>query len=89
MRTAVDTPPTSYTVTWRTFDNTLGQPSGTGVTEEVRGPRASAPVTMLADAQFISASIQTTHPEYPHWKTPVTFTFRRSGGEWQAVGIDR
>ena len=89
LETAVDTPPTSYTVTWRAFDNTLGEATGAGVTVDVRSPLASAPSALLSGAQFISASVQTIHPEYPHWKTPVTFTFRRAGNEWQAVGIDR
>ena len=44
---------------------------------------------MLRDAAFIRVSVQTIHPDYPAWSSPVTFTFRRAGTQWETVGLDR
>ena len=44
---------------------------------------------MLRDAAFIRVSVQTIHADYPAWSSPVTFTFRRAGTQWETVGLDR
>jgi hypothetical protein len=33
--------------------------------------------------------VSTTHPDFPAWSNPVTFTFRRNGTQWETVGLDR
>jgi hypothetical protein len=35
------------------------------------------------------AGIQTYHPEFPAWASPVTLYFRRTQEGWQTVGLDR
>jgi hypothetical protein len=85
----IATAPSSYRIVWKAFDNTLGQPSDPVATVEVSAPRAVAPPSLLAGAEFVMAAVQTNHPEYPHWTKPVTFTFRRAGSAWQAVGLER
>jgi hypothetical protein len=81
-------PPSSYTVDWQTFDNAVGKPSGSPTSVQVTSPQATAPPPLLS-AQFLTASVSTSHPDYPAWKAPVTFTFRRTSNGWDAVGIDR
>ena len=43
----------------------------------------------ILDAAFLRVSVRTTHPDYPAWANPVTFTFRRNGTQWETVGLDR
>jgi hypothetical protein len=54
----------------------------------VTSPRFEVP-QMLRDAAFLRVSVRTIHPDYPAWSNPVTFTFRRSGTQWETVGLDR
>ena len=53
------------------------------------GSRAMAPAAVLNGALFVSVAVRTTHPDYPVWAMPVTFTFRRVPNGWQAVGLER
>ena len=92
-------PPQSYRVEWSRFDNATGTSTpdavggvvgGTvGRTETgVTSPRFDMPQT-LREAAFVRVSVSTIHPDYPAWATPVTFTFRRNGTQWETVGLDR
>jgi hypothetical protein len=85
----IASPPALYTVSWSRFDNVSGSASGTPVETRTNEPRVSAPAAVLQGADFVTAVVRTTHPDFPHWDTPVTFTFRRAGDAWQTVGIDR
>jgi hypothetical protein len=89
VRAGLTTPPASYRIAWHAFDNTLGERGPEVATSVVEAPRAAAPPALLSDAVFVSASVQTSHRDYPHWATAVTFTFRRSPSGWEAVGLDR
>ena len=81
--------PQDYMMTWSRFDNATGSPAGTGVEMRVGEPKATAPQQVLDGAEFVSVAIQTVHGDYPQWRLPVVFTFRRATGGWQAVGIER
>jgi hypothetical protein len=81
-------PATSYRVTWSRFDNATGAAVGTPVEADASDTRVTAPAALL-DAPFLTAAIQTMHPDYPGWSSPVTFTFRRAGTQWETVGLDR
>jgi hypothetical protein len=85
----VASPPTEYVLAWSRFDNETGAKVGAPIEMRVPSPRATAPANILANADFVSVDVQTVHPEYPHWRVPATFTFRRSGTGWHAVGLDR
>jgi hypothetical protein len=83
-------PPTAaYVLSWSRFDNGTGASTDSPVETKSSETRASAPAGLLQGAAFVSVSVRTVHPEYPQWNRPVTFTFRRNDGGWQAVGIDR
>ena len=88
-------PPASYSVTWSRFDNATGtatpiEVGGTaaGTSAVVSSPRFELP-QLLRDAAFVRVSVQTIHPDYPAWSVSVTFTFRRAGTQWEAVGLSR
>jgi hypothetical protein len=95
----IATPPQSYRLEWSRFDNATGTATPemvSGVVGGVAGrtetgvtsPRFAVP-QILRDAAFIRVSVSTTHPDYPAWSNPVTFTFRRNGSQWETVGLDR
>ena len=81
--------PSAYELSWSRFDNQAGALVGRPVEARVTEPRAAAPAPVLAGADFVSVTVRTVHADYPHWNAPVIFTFRRAGGSWQTVGVDR
>jgi hypothetical protein len=87
-------PPQSYRLEWSRFDNATGtatasvQGGTTGGASSTQTPRFDVPQP-LRDAAFIRVSVQTIHPDYPAWSSPVTFTFRRADTQWETVGLDR
>jgi len=84
----VSSPASRYAFAWSRFDNATGSTSGTVETSTTEA-RATAPSAVLNGAQFVSVAVKTSHPDYPGWEAPVTFTFRRVSNGWQPVGIDR
>jgi hypothetical protein len=85
----IASPATRYALTWSRFDNATGTVTGDPVAETATEARASAPAALLKGAEFVNVAVRTTHPDFPHWDTPVTFTFRRLPNGWQAVGLER
>ena len=83
------TPGSGYTVSWSRFDNGIGKAEAPGDEMHVIGERATAPSTLLADAEFVMATIRGEHPDHPGWAQPVQVYFRRSASGWGAVGIVR
>jgi hypothetical protein len=85
----VATAPTGYVLTWSGFDNATGLPAGKPVEMRVTEPRAAAPRQLLESSEYLTATVQTLHPDHPAWRLPVTLTFRHVAGGWQAVGLER
>jgi hypothetical protein len=83
------TPPDGYAIQWRHFDNFGGPGRTIGAELRLVQPRANAPVDQLHGREFVSVTIRTLHPDYPHWGDPVPVYFRRTAEGWQPVGIDR
>jgi hypothetical protein len=89
-------PQAEYRFTWSRFDNATGATSQAvegslmaptaGIIEHV--VRIEVPKALL-DSPFLRVSVSTIHPDYPAWASPVTFTFRRNGTQWETVGLDR
>ena len=80
--------PEGYTVRWSRFDNATDTHTPVGSEQIIKEARSVAPPEVLAGAEYVSVSIATRHPKFPSWK-PVQVYFRRAGGAWQTVGIDR
>jgi len=78
-----------YTLTWSRFDNDADAMVGPTWDTTSTAPMAHAPVEILASAPFVTVSITTSHPDFPHWMDPVRVYFRRTADGWDTVGIDR
>jgi hypothetical protein len=85
----IASPNALYTLTWSRFDNATGTATGTPVEVRSNETRSAAPPAVLQGAEFVTVAVRTSHSDFPHWASPVTFAFRRTGAGWQAVGIDR
>jgi hypothetical protein len=77
-----------YALTWSRFDNTAQTSTG-AVATTASEARATAPASVLNGAEYVTVAVRTTHPDYPVWAMPVTFTFRRVPNGWQIVGVER
>jgi hypothetical protein len=78
-----------YDLTWSRFDNATGQNTGTAVQMHLTAPQGVAPAAILQDSAFVALTIQSRHPEFPQWASPVHVHFRRSAEGWQTVGLER
>jgi len=85
----VSTEPTRYTLAWSRFDNDADATLGPVWDATTSAPRAVAPAALLDAAAFITVSVETNHPDFPHWRLPVQIYFRRSADGWETVGLDR
>jgi hypothetical protein len=79
-----------YTVQWSRFDNAAGTHQDEGSEQTVAQPRAQAPASLLSGgAEYIAARLRAFHPDHPAWSDPVAVYFRRTGGGWTLVGLER
>ena len=81
--------PSGYVLSWSRFDNATAGRVGDNIETRVTEPEAEAPRQLLEGSDYVSVAVQTLHPDYPNWRLPVTFTFRRAWGGWHAVGLER
>jgi hypothetical protein len=81
-------PADHYRVQWARFDNTTGQASAVGDAVVVKEAKAQVPRELLS-AAYIRAIVTSHHPQQPNWVHPVHVYFRRSGDQWQTVGLER
>ena len=84
-------PPTKgYQAVWNRFDNAArtAQPIGSATpsqSERIQGP-ADLP---KADGTFVKVSVSALESAHPAWAKPVDVYFRRAGGAWRLVGVER
>jgi hypothetical protein len=81
--------PSRYTFSWSRFDNATSETTGTPVETTAPETRTAAPAAVLTGAEYVTVAVRTTHPDFPTWEMPVTFTFRRASNGWQLVGVER
>ena len=82
--------PVTYRATWARFDN------ATGTTQPIGG-EAQGNTTMLpapsslptADGSYVEVNIAADAKDHPAWQRPVKIHFRREGGGWKLVGLER
>lgn len=82
--------PVTYRATWARFDN------ATGATQPIGG-EAQGNTTMLpapsdlptADGSYVEVNVAADAKDHPAWKRPVKIHFRREGGGWKLVGLER
>lgn len=82
------TPPARYLLMWHRFDNVAGEQRP--VTDELIVPEEGGRLPAeLANDEFAALSLRAIHPEFPGWRRFTNVYFRRSGGGWETVGIER
>ncbi len=85
-----DAPKGGYQVAWSRFDNVAGTTQAIGSPASAAGERLQAPGDLAqADGAYVKASISAVDAPHRSWSTPVDVYFRRAGGAWQLVGVDR
>jgi hypothetical protein len=83
-----------YTAQWSTLDYAAGSSKPIGEPVEVASADLALPLpAALASrpaGEYIEVDVRGTHPAHPGWAAhPVTFSFRRTAGGWELVGINR
>jgi hypothetical protein len=82
-------PPANYQLQWFRFDNATSTRTPVGSRETVTDASGRAPSELLGAGDFVGVEISATHPQRPGWAKPSTFFFRRGGGGWTLVGVER
>ena len=75
---------------WFRLDNAVDTRTDVGEQVIVTDLRAAAPPELLSGGgDYVGVTMTATHPKQPGWARPATFYFRRAGGGWQTVGVER
>jgi hypothetical protein len=77
--------PQRYDAKWFTFDNATGVSQPIGATSAAESPMA-APA--LPESAFLKVELSAVGAAQA-WETPVSIYFRRRGGSWALVGLER
>jgi hypothetical protein len=87
--------PRRYTAQWFVWNNAAGTTQPVGSPVELVGQRDLAlplPVALASrpSGEYIGVTVTGDHPAHPGWaEHAVTFSFRRTAGGWETVGIER
>jgi hypothetical protein len=83
-------PEKGYEVRWFRFNNATGQSDSLGLpTTSIAGPFHPPAALPDVDGAFVRVSIRAIEAGHTAWKVPVEVYFRRSGGNWTLVGVER
>jgi hypothetical protein len=85
----VSIPPRSYRVQWFQFDNADDTLTPVGTVATAERTCVSLPDDLRSDTEFIAADISAVDPQHLAWQQPVRVFFRRSGENWNLVGVER
>jgi hypothetical protein len=81
--------PEMYRAAWFQFDNATGETRRIGETSSA-GATIEAPAGLPSGADaFIAVDISADSAEHAAWRRPVRTVFRRDGGGWKLVGLER
>ena len=94
VRLRVARPGVRYKVRWSSLDNLTGRQQVISNESESAATAAAIPDSAwgpLDDtgSRYTTASIQSIHPAFPHWASPVMVTVRNQNGLLTVVGIER
>jgi hypothetical protein len=89
VRAAAAPAPSAYHATWYQFDNATGQTRLLGETS-ASGTALAAPRDLSSMAgDFVQIDVAAAADAPAAWQKPVHLFFRRDGGGWTLVGLDR
>jgi hypothetical protein len=77
----------TYEAAWARFDNATSTPTPIATTTG-GGDGLAAPPGLPADG-FVKVDVRATQHEQAAWTKPVSVYFRRDGGAWTLVGVER
>jgi hypothetical protein len=81
--------PAGYEAAWFVFDNATAESRPLG-TASGGAAQLAAPVPLpVADGTFVRVELRANAAQYPAWSQPAQFYFRRAGGGWKLVGLER
>jgi hypothetical protein len=85
-------PDGGYHADWFEFDNTTGTSRSVGTTTSqttsIAAP-AGAPGVNIAEGAYIKVALTAPDSKHPAWSHPLDVYFRRAGGAWTLVGVER
>jgi hypothetical protein len=85
-----EAPKGGYQATWYRFDNTTRETQAIGAATSSANERIQAPGGLPTnDGAYIKVAVSATDAAQPAWAKPVDVYFRRSGGAWTLVGVER
>ena len=85
-----DAPKGGYQVTWARFDNATGDGTAGWLPHHGGTERLQAPDELpQGEGAYVKASVSAVDGPHRSWATPVDVYFRRAGGQWQLVGVER
>jgi hypothetical protein len=85
-----ESPAKGYQAAWHRFDNNTGDTQPIGSPSAGPGERLQAPADLpRADGAFVKVSVSAVEGPHPAWAQPVHVYFRRTGGAWKLVGVER
>ena len=76
-----------YRAAWFRFDNATGATSPIGETSGTSASLAAPAAGLSGD--YIAVDVSADAPKYPAWQVPARIVFRRTGGGWKLVGLER
>jgi hypothetical protein len=81
--------PVTYTAVWSRFDNATA--TATRIGQSVGNqPRLQAPPDLpTAPGGFIEVELSAQQPDFRSWERPIKLHFKRNGGAWTLVGLQR
>jgi hypothetical protein len=80
--------PKGYAAEWSRFDNATG--TADRIAETTGSERLEAPQGLpTADGSYIKVRVRAVDAPQASWHTPVDVYFRRTGGSWKLVGLER
>jgi hypothetical protein len=94
IRVRAAAPGATYRFQWSTLDNITGAIRPVGAAADATETRTNIPNNAWGPAddtgaRYATVAIETTHPAFAHWKSPVRVTLRNRNGSLDVVGIER
>ena len=81
--------PVTYRASWLLFDNATGTTKPLSETQGSSTTLEAPSVVPTTSGSFVAVDIAADSTDYPTWKQPVRTYFRRDGGGWKLVGLER
>jgi hypothetical protein len=81
--------PAAYHAAWFRFDNATGQTTPISETQSSTTTIEAPNGLPTAAGSFVAVDISADSQPFPTWKRPIRTYFRRDGGGWKLVGLER